>query len=140
WTTVPTILQRNHKLSERRVNLDFSVFPITNSVRALMWVSRIQPDLILLDVGMPSIDGYELCRMIRGNEQFKRIPIIMVTGNSGGLNRSMAMDAGASDYVTKPFTSEGLLTVVKRHLQKLSEHSQMNSALKEFHAHRLIQG
>lgn len=130
----PTILQEiTNCLNES--DLDFSVFPITNSVRALMWVSRIQPDLILLDVGMPGVDGYELCRMIRGNEQFKHIPIIMVTGNTGDLNRSMAMDAGASDYVTKPFTSEGLLTVVKRHLQKLSEHSQMNSALKASHPH-----
>ncbi len=117
----PTILQEiTNCLNES--DLDFSVFPITNSVRALMWVSRIKPDLILLDVGMPGVDGYELCRMIRGNEQFKHTPILMVTGNTGDLDRSMATDAGASDYVTKPFTSEGLLTVVKRHLQTLITH------------------
>jgi CheY-like chemotaxis protein len=114
----PTILQEITNCLNGS-DLDFSIFPITNSVRALMWVSRIQPDLILLDVGMPGIDGYELCRMIRGNEQFKNIPIIMVTGNTGELNRAMAKEAGASDYVTKPFTSEGLVSVVKQHLQSL---------------------
>lgn len=112
----PTILQEISNCLKDS-DLDFSVFPITNSVRALMWVSRIQPDLILLDVGMPGVDGYALCRMIRGNETFKNIPIVMVTGNTGQLNRAMAMDAGASDYVTKPFTAEGLVSVVKKHLQ-----------------------
>jgi two-component system, chemotaxis family, response regulator PixG len=94
----------------------YSVNAINDPVKALMQIARIKPDLILLDVGMPTIDGYELCRLLRKNPLFKKTPIVMVTGHTGFIDRARATLVGSSDYLTKPFTQEGLLKVVNRHL------------------------
>jgi twitching motility two-component system response regulator PilG len=94
----------------------FSVFTIDDPVKALVQVARIQPDIVLLDVGMPNVNGYELCRMLRNHPRFKDTPIIMVTGNTGLIDRAKAKLCGASDYLTKPFTQEGLVDIVSRHL------------------------
>jgi two-component system, chemotaxis family, response regulator PixG len=94
----------------------YKVTAINDPVKALMQIIRIKPDLILLDVGMPMIDGYELCRLLRKNPSFKKTPIVMVTGHTGFFDRARASLVGSSDYLTKPFTKEGLLKVVNHHL------------------------
>lgn len=94
----------------------FSVLMINDPVKALMQVVRNKPDLILLDVGMPSLDGYELCSLLRRHPSFKITPIIMVTGNTGFIDRAKAKLAGASGYLTKPFTQSDLLKMVFKHL------------------------
>jgi twitching motility two-component system response regulator PilG len=81
-----------------------------------MQIVRLKPDLILLDVNMAGIDGYELCRLLRNHSFFKNIPIIMVTGNTGIIDRVKARFVGASGYLTKPFTQSDLLKMVFRHL------------------------
>ncbi len=92
------------------------VFTINNPVKALMEIIRIKPNLILLDVGMPQLDGYQLCRMIRKNSLFKNTPIVMVTGNTGLIDRAKARVSGATDYMTKPFTQSELIKMVFRYL------------------------
>lgn len=109
----PTILDEINRFLE---NDSFSVFLINNSAKALMQIVRIHPDLILLDVGMPNIDGYKLCSMLRKHSLFKETPIVMVTGNKGIIDRAKARLAGATDYMTKPFTQPELLKMVFRHL------------------------
>ena len=94
----------------------YGVVAINDPVKALMQIIRIKPNLILLDVGMPMIDGYELCRLLRKNPLIKKTPIVMVTGHTGFIDRARAALVGSSDYLTKPFTKEGLLKVVNRHL------------------------
>jgi two-component system, chemotaxis family, response regulator PixG len=95
---------------------DFALKVIDNSVTALLEIMRFKPDLILMDVGMPKLDGYELCKLIRRNSRFKTTPIIMVTGNTGLIDRAKSKLAGATDYMTKPFTQDELLKMVLRHL------------------------
>ena len=95
---------------------DFSVFTINDSVKALIEINRIKPDLILLDVGMPTVDGYKLCRLIRNHSLFKTTPVVMVTGNTGLIDRARAKLVGATDYMTKPFTQAELLKMVFRYL------------------------
>lgn len=110
----PTILQEiNRFLSDER----FSVFKITDPVKALVPIFRLEPDLILLDIGMPEINGYKLCSLLRNNPNFARIPIVMVTGNKGIIDRARARMVGATDYLTKPFTREGLLEIVGKYLE-----------------------
>lgn len=109
----PTILNEISRFLERD---EFSVFPITEPLKALMKIIRIKPDLILLDVGMPNIDGYKLCTLIRKYSAFKNTPIVMVTGNKGLIDRAKARMAGATDYMTKPFTQSDLLDMVFRYL------------------------
>ncbi len=95
---------------------DVSVVMINDPVKALVQIIRAKPDLILLDVGMPWVDGYELCRLIRKNSKFKNTPVVMVTGNTGLIDRAKAKVSGATDYMTKPFTQPDLLNMVFRHL------------------------
>jgi two-component system, chemotaxis family, response regulator PixG len=95
---------------------NLSLFLIQESVKALIEMMRIKPDLILLDVGMPKVDGYELCRLLRKHPMFKATPIIMVTGNTGLIDRAKAKLAGTTDYMTKPFTQSELSKMVFRHL------------------------
>lgn len=109
----PTILNEITRFLDDE---SFSVFPIKESIKALMQIVRLKPDLILLDVNMAGIDGYELCRLLRNHSLFKNIPIIMVTGNTGIIDRVKARFVGASGYLTKPFTQSDLLKMVFRHL------------------------
>ncbi|HEY9845069.1 MAG TPA: response regulator [Candidatus Caenarcaniphilales bacterium] len=109
----PTIL---HEIKRFLDDNSFSVSTINDPVKALMQIVRIKPDLILLDVGMPAIDGYELCRLLRNHSLFKTTPIVMVTGNTGIVDRARARLVGASGYLTKPFTQSDLLKMVFRHL------------------------
>lgn len=94
----------------------FSVSTISDSVKALMQIVRLKPDLILLDVRMSGINGYELCRLLRNHSSFKNTPVIMVTGNTGIIDRVKARLVGASGYLTKPFTQAELVKMVFRHL------------------------
>lgn len=96
---------------------NIKLFLIQDSVKALIELMRIKPDLVLLDVGMPRVDGYELCRLLRKHTMFNKIPIIMVTGNTGLIDRARAKMSGTTDYMTKPFTQSDLLKMVFRHLE-----------------------
>jgi twitching motility two-component system response regulator PilG len=95
---------------------DFNVTLIQDSMKALMKITSIRPDLILLDIGMPNVDGYQLCSLIRKSSSLKDIPIVMVTGNRGLIDRARARIAGATDYLTKPFMQADLLKMMMRHL------------------------
>lgn len=109
----PTILKEISRFLE---DDNFSVVTIDDPLKAVMSVIRHRPDLILLDLNMEGIDGYELCRLIRNNSLFKNTPIVMVTGNKGLVDKVRARLVGASGYLTKPFTRAELLKVVFTHL------------------------
>ncbi|MCC5657414.1 response regulator [Nostoc sp. XA010] len=94
----------------------FTVVMINDPVKALMQILRSKPDLILLDVEMPSLDGYELCSLLRKHSAFKHTPIIMVTGRTGFIDRAKAKIVRSSGYLTKPFTQSELLKMVFKHL------------------------
>ncbi|MGF2034353.1 MAG: response regulator [Nostoc sp. CmiVER01] len=94
----------------------FTVVMINDPVKALMQILRSKPDLILLDVEMPSLDGYELCSLLRKHSAFKHTPIIMVTGRTGFIDRAKAKIVRSSGYLTKPFTQSELLKMVYKHL------------------------
>ncbi|MBD2328166.1 response regulator [Alkalinema sp. FACHB-956] len=109
----PTVLQAINCFLDDQ---NFSVIMINDPVKALMQVVRSKPDLILLDVGMPNLDGYELCSLLRRHPTSKTIPIIMVTGHTGFIDRAKAKLVGASGYLTKPFNQADLLKTVFKHL------------------------
>lgn len=109
----PTVLQA---ISTFLNDSSVSVIMINDPVKALMQVVRNKPDMILLDVGMPNLDGYELCSLLRRHPSFKQTPIIMVTGHTGFIDRAKAKIVGASGYLTKPFTQSELVKTVFRYL------------------------
>ncbi|MFN6484441.1 MULTISPECIES: response regulator [unclassified Nostoc] len=109
----PTILK---EISYFLENENFSVVTINDPLKAVLSIIRHKPDLILLDLNMLGIDGYELCRIIRNNSIFKKTPIIFVTGSKGIVDKVKAKLVGASGYLTKPFTRAELLKIVFMHL------------------------
>jgi chemotaxis family two-component system response regulator PixG len=94
----------------------FQVTAVSDPIEASSIIFRIKPDLILLDISMPKINGYRLCGLLRSSSMFDNTPIIMVTGNTGFLDKARAKLAGATDYLTKPFTREGLRSFVYKYL------------------------
>ena len=76
------------------------------------------PDLLLLDLMLPDIDGIEICRRIKSNNELKNIPIIMVTAKSEEIDRVLGLELGADDYMTKPFSGRELLARIKAVLRR----------------------
>ncbi len=88
-----------------------------DGLSALAAVADAQPDLILLDIVLPRMDGYSICQVVRKNMAYRDIPIIMLSGKDGLFDKMRGKWAGSSDYITKPFDSGELVDVVKRHLR-----------------------
>lgn len=87
---------------------DYLLETADSGEQALKVIPKFKPDLILLDIMMPGIDGYEVCRRIRKNKQFKFLKIILVSGKAMVDERLEGYEAGADDYVSKPFVDEEL--------------------------------
>jgi DNA-binding response OmpR family regulator len=81
---------------------------------------RHKPDLILLEVKLPGMDGLEVCRRLRRDERTSRIPVIMLSALGGELDRVVGLELGADDYVTKPFSPRELVARVKAVLRRVS--------------------
>ena len=84
-----------------------------------------RPDLVLLDVGLPGMDGYEVCRALKADPDLGSIPIIFVSGNDHIDFRLRGYEAGAEDYIVKPFDSQELLAKIANLLNKLTAHTQL---------------
>jgi len=95
----------------------FQVLGITDPASCLTSLVRQKPALILMDITMPEIDGYELCAMLRQSRHMRNVPIVMFTGRDGIIDRMRAQLAGANDYITKPVNADKLVTKVQRLLQ-----------------------
>lgn len=105
------------KTVEHMVKPDgYEITTISNSLKALSLVFQLKPDLILCDIAMPEPDGYEICAMLRKSTAFRQTPIVMLTGKDGFIDRVRARMVGATDYLTKPFGKQELLTIVERYV------------------------
>ena len=92
---------------------DVRVVEASDGAEALILARRIKPDLVLLDVQMPRLDGLEVCRQLRREPDFGRMPIIMLTAASQQADRTRGLGAGADEYLTKPFSPLALLALVE---------------------------
>ena len=113
----PTILS---EIKRFLGNTRYEVTTVDDPIQASTVIFRIQPDLILLDITMPKINGYRLCSLLRSSSMFDETPIIMVTGNTGLIDKARAKLAGATDYFTKPFSQKGLTDLVEKHLNQFN--------------------
>ncbi|WP_146136520.1 response regulator [Aphanothece hegewaldii] len=92
----------------------YQTISITDPASALTVLIRHKPVLILLDINMPEINGYELCQMLSRSRKLKDIPVVMLTGREGLVDRLRAKFIGVSEYLTKPFNPNELIEVVQR--------------------------
>ncbi|MGE5660128.1 MAG: response regulator [Actinomycetota bacterium] len=104
-------------ISETLSNAGYKVAIATSGERALQQVERRPPDLILLDVMMPGIDGFETCKRLKANSKTCDIPVMFMTALADVDNKVKGLNLGAVDYITKPFQEQEVLARVKTHLQ-----------------------
>jgi twitching motility two-component system response regulator PilG len=94
----------------------YEVISLENPLEALRQVFQLKPDLILCDLVMPHLDGYDLCGMLRKSTAFRQTPIIMLTGKDGFIDRVRARMVGSTDYLTKPFGASELLMLLEKYV------------------------
>ncbi len=108
---------------------DVAEVTVLNSGDQALKLLKTQPfDLLILDVGLPDIDGFQLCTLIRNDPSLSRLPIILLTGRDGDADRIMGLTLGADDYITKPFVPGELrarvLALIRRSSQSEPQSSQ----------------
>ena len=81
---------------------------------ALAKVNDVQPDLIFCDILMPRLDGYQTCAIIKRNEKYSSIPVVMLSSKDGVFDKARGRMVGSQDYLTKPFTKDQLLQAVQQ--------------------------
>ena len=99
----------------------FQVTAASSGRRALESIQKQTPDLIILDLMLPDIDGVEVCRILRQREGSRRVPIIMLTARGEEIDRVIGFELGADDYVSKPFSPRELVLRAKSIFRRLKE-------------------
>jgi len=98
------------------VSAGYDLIEAESGEEALAAIGRQRPDLILMDIQLPAMDGYEAMRRIRANQELKAIPIIAVTSYAPAGDEAKALAAGCNAYVTKPFSPRALLAKVREYV------------------------
>lgn len=93
------------------------VFCAADGVEAIEQLDNMVPDLILLDITMPRMDGYQVCKVIRSKESTKDVPVVMISGKDGFFDKVRGRMAGTTGYITKPFGPETLMKAVETYLK-----------------------
>lgn len=103
----------------------YEVFTAADGVQALSKLNGqsdemngMLPDLILLDITMPHMDGYQVCKIVKGNNTTKNIPVVMLSGKDGFFNKVRGRMVGSTEYITKPCNPQTLIKAVKKHAKK----------------------
>lgn len=125
-------------LQEKNYEIEFAI----NGKAALEWLESQQFDLILLDINMPEMDGFEVCQTIRKDEKLNKVPVIFLSADSDRESILRGFELGAQDYVTKPFDSRELIVRVKTHLSlknSLEKLESVNRVLEEKVKERTLQ-
>ena len=112
----PTILAM---LEEILVSAGYEVITAEDGAEALESARNDRPDLILLDVMLPKLDGYRVCRLLKFDQKYKAIPIIMLTAKTEEQSMATGLRTGADQYLTKPVEPERLLEAVAAELAKV---------------------
>lgn len=110
-------------------NAGYDVITAADGEEALKKARTYCPDLILLDVMLPEIDGLEVCKLLRRDAATSGIPIIMLTARAAEIDRILGLELGADDYVTKPFSPRELVLRVKNLLRRRQGEEEKNSVM-----------
>ena len=123
---------------------DFKIISAYNGNDALESIEKGNPDLIILDLMLPEIDGIEICRILKKDNETKDIPIIMLTARATEMDRILGLDLGADDYITKPFSPREVISRVKAVLRRskkeeiLDERIEIDDLLIDFAKHEVF--
>ena len=98
----------------------YSVDSFLNGSSLLKFLPTSTPDLVILDLMLPDLDGFDICRMMKSNQSYESIPIIMLTAKGQEADKVAGLELGADDYLTKPFSPRELIARVKAVLRRTS--------------------
>ena len=117
-------------LLEKTLNIEgyHNIIKITNGLSAINTCKEIQPDIIILDVMLPDMDGYEVCKQIR---RFSHCPILFLSSKNDELDKILGLEIGGDDYVTKPFSPKELVYRIKAQLRR-TEYKQSSSSTNDY--------
>ena len=96
----------------------YEVITATDGLEGLNVARKARPDLIVLDVMLPKMNGYKVSRFLKFDEEYKHIPIVMLTALAGEEDRSTGIETGANAYIAKPFETQELLDTIRRFLHE----------------------
>ncbi len=95
----------------------FQVIVVENGFEALSRVLDEKPDILFIDVMMPRLDGYQTCQIIKQHPDFHDLPIVILSSKDGVFDKARGKIVGSTEYLTKPFTKEGIVEAVKKHVK-----------------------
>ena len=121
----------NIEVLEGILSTEYDVYVALNGKKALFLAEKVHPDLILLDVMMPEMDGYETLRQMRNNEALKHIPVFFLTAKSDSQSEQIGLDLGAVDYIAKPFTPQLVLLRIKNQLDYKRQRDHLHELVDE---------
>jgi len=121
-------------LSETLTKEGYKVRAVSNGARALKAAKLEPPDLILLDIKMPKMDGYEICQKLKAGQQTLSIPVIFISALGELVDKVKAFEIGGVDYITKPFQAEEVLARVNTHLKIHHQQQQIDSQNQQLQA------
>lgn len=99
----------------------YEVITAFDGLEALEKARKGKPDLIILDIMLPKMDGYQVCRLLKFDEKYSSIPVVMLTAKTQEADKVTGLKTGADVYVTKPFDANKLLEIIKEMLKLKSE-------------------
>ena len=108
-------VEMNRDLLVQLLEDDYELLEAVDGNQGLEMAAQEKPDLILLDVGLPGMDGWEVARRIRADQALKAIPIIAVTAHAMAGDQEKALEAGCNDYISKPIDEDELWAKVEKH-------------------------
>ncbi|WP_339136833.1 MAG: response regulator [Candidatus Electrothrix sp. GW3-4] len=110
---------------------DYRVYMVDSGQRALDILPKIQPDLVLLDVMMPGMNGFEICKRIKADKDLAALPVIFMTALDSVGDKMAGFSAGAVDYITKPFQQLEVLARINTHITLRKRERELEEALEE---------
>jgi DNA-binding response OmpR family regulator len=110
---------------------NYRVYMVDSGQRALDILPKVQPDLVLLDVMMPGMNGFEICKRIKADKELAALPIIFMTALDSVGDKVAGFSAGAVDYITKPFQQVEVLARISTHITLRKRERELEEALEE---------
>ena len=120
--SMPTRKMMSKLLSKEGLNVETAI----DGVQALEIIPSLVPDLVLLDIVMPKMNGYEVCRKIKSNPKTKNVPVVICSAKSEDFDRYWGIKQGADAYIAKPFEDKELIATIKQFLKQVKKNKKAN--------------
>ena len=120
--SMPTRKMMSKLLSKEGLNVETAI----DGVQALEIIPSLRPDLVLLDIVMPKMNGYEVCRKIKSNPKTKNVPVVICSAKSEDFDRYWGIKQGADAYIAKPFEDKELIATIKQFLKQIKKAKKAN--------------